>query len=192
MCGEHFVQPSIEFLGTGSSPRVRGTRRPVCGSALRSGIIPACAGNTAVPANDTRAAWDHPRVCGEHGAVGDPWGEPAGSSPRVRGTHRRLFGGFLFFGIIPACAGNTTAPNPIMSAYEDHPRVCGEHMFPFLSVCTPTGSSPRVRGTLQWRAPAWRECGIIPACAGNTLLAISSMQSFRDHPRVCGEHGRYT
>ena len=70
----------------------------------------------------------------------------------------------------------------------DHPRVCGEHAKVGDTDVTSMGSSPRVRGTLQWRAPAWRECGIIPACAGNTLLAISSMQSFRDHPRVCGEH----
>ena len=30
--------------------------------------------------------------------------------------------------------------------------------------------------------------GIIPAYAGNTFLAYSSTFSFRDHPRICGEH----
>ena len=32
--------------------------------------------------------------------------------------------------------------------------------------------------------------GIIPAYAGNTLTHGRGGASFRDHPRVCGEHGR--
>ena len=53
------------------------------------------------------------------------------------------------------------------------------------------GSSPRVRGTLRGRR-AWRpRAGIIPACAGNTLLAYGLISNLEDHPRVCGEHSAY-
>ena len=30
--------------------------------------------------------------------------------------------------------------------------------------------------------------GIIPACAGSTVLATSLAVRLRDHPRMCGEH----
>ena len=31
--------------------------------------------------------------------------------------------------------------------------------------------------------------GIIPACAGSTRLVLPLLRTFRDHPRMCGEHG---
>ncbi len=71
-------------------------------------------------------------------------------------------------GIIPACAGNTTAFLGYL-----HPKV---------------GSSPRVRGTPRRHDRHWRGVGIIPACAGNTMSVIFSRTEVRDHPRVCGEH----
>ena len=50
------------------------------------------------------------------------------------------------------------------------------------------GSSPRMRGTPDVRLGFLRECGIIPAYAGNTCSWLSSSAHWRDHPRVCGEH----
>ena len=32
------------------------------------------------------------------------------------------------------------------------------------------------------------DIGIIPACAGNTQRYFTTVQPFRDHPRMCGEH----
>ena len=50
------------------------------------------------------------------------------------------------------------------------------------------GSSPRVRGARP-RADGLRDLhGIIPACAGNTNTALTTIGGSWDHPRVCGEH----
>ena len=73
------------------------------------------------------------------------------------------------FGIIPAYAGNTSSRQARPSALRDHPRVCGEHYFPFQLFEWEKGSSPRMRGTPGYR-DVHRRCR-------------------RDHPRVCGEHG---
>ena len=52
-------------VGMGSPPRVRGTVFGFLYALYQSGITPACAGNRASSALDTRRAKDHPRVCGE-------------------------------------------------------------------------------------------------------------------------------
>ena len=51
-----------------------------------------------------------------------------------------------------------------------------------------TGSSPRVRGKrgrMLWGRP---EPGLIPACAGKTILETALTIAFKAHPRVCGEN----
>ena len=70
----------------------------------------------------------------------------------------------------------------------DHPRACGEHTMRKAGADMDEGSSPRLRGTpglVRQRAAAH---GIIPALAGNTSIAVSTMAYCRDHPRACGEH----
>ena len=71
------------------------------------GIIPAYAGNTPQRSAKALAAWDHPRVCGEHDAEMPTELLKLGSSPRMRGTLRHQPIGGKFVGIIPAYAGNT-------------------------------------------------------------------------------------
>ena len=39
--------------------------------------------------------------------------------------------------------------------------------------------------------PSGRDFGIIPAYAGSTSRTCGAPSGFRDHPRVCGEHGRF-
>ena len=86
VCGEHYSCVSDEECGTGSSPRMRGTRSAQCRSPCRRGIIPAYAGNTR--AYRQWCAWsrDHPRVCGEHRNRRSKVWDLRGSSPRMRGT----------------------------------------------------------------------------------------------------------
>ena len=50
-----------------------------------------------------------------------------------------------------------------------------------------TGSSPRVRGAAPTSStpPQWH--GIIPACAGSSVLICPYGYLTKDHPRVCGE-----
>ena len=98
-----------EEADEGSSPRVRGTLENIACFFKNLGIIPACAGNTAALTSACGGRRDHPRVCGEHYADDLPELAKEGSSPRVRGTRLVDGVGYLPRGIIPACAGNTTA-----------------------------------------------------------------------------------
>ena len=189
VCGEHEYRSSSAFGIQGSSPRVRGTQHQGGRAPLRGGIIPACAGNTAYDKNAQDATGDHPRVCGEHGTMEWDVVRRTGSSPRVRGTRIRLASPPGGDGIIPACAGNTYDEEHGSRFSGDHPRVCGEHFDEQVARPVVPGSSPRVRGTQERRARDDRPEGIIPACAGNTLLADPAECGDRDHPRVCGEHG---
>ena len=84
--GEHCGTVALLFLGTGSSPRGRGTFSVQCAHAAQTRVIPAWAGNISSDEFRTRLGTGHPRVGGEH-AAGRPlraW--LTGSSPRGRGT----------------------------------------------------------------------------------------------------------
>ena len=115
VCGEHNMLPSVVAVPEGSSPRMRGTLRPVASCTPSARIIPAYAGNT-VPLRDLHPhVGDHPRVCGEHHPIRVGYHDALGSSPRMRGTRRTQCGSSCCRGIIPAYAGNTgrsTASNP--------------------------------------------------------------------------------
>ena len=45
-----------------------------------------------------------------------------------------------------------------------------------------------MRGTFIVGMAGGKQDGIIPACAGNIDITITSYSFDRDHPRVCGEH----
>ena len=109
-CGEHRDLAAVAFAWLGSSPRMRGTRDGwrVCG--VQPGIIPAYAGNTAVPRNRLKSSRDHPRVCGEHPVQNSTALAKGGSSPRMRGTPVHVRPRARRHGIIPAYAGNTAWP----------------------------------------------------------------------------------
>ena len=64
----------------------------------------------------------------------------------------------------------------------------GEHRHAFSCAVALRGSSPHARGTLTQQQLAEKLGGIIPACAGNTLLPKSGLYVARDHPRMRGEH----
>ena len=131
-------------------------------------IISACAEQTVTVEKQGKPRWEHLRVCGADLRDGTHRVLKTGSSPRVRSRR----GGNLVwgcrFGIISACAEQTstyTEP-PGMSA--DHLRVCGaDEERRNLRFCN-VGSSPRVRSRPgRERVPA-RRPGIISACAEQT------------------------
>ena len=113
-----------------------------------------------------------------------------GSSPRMRGTPVHVLFGVHDRGIIPAYAGNTGFAETVQMSLGDHPRVCGEHALLRCVLLNATGSSPRMRGTRCTQQQILLCHGIIPAYAGNTLSLMGVDCRLRDHPRVCGEHGR--
>ena len=112
-----------------------------------------------------------------------------GSSPRVRGTGRWPQRGSMSERFIPACAGNSAGLDNAPLDYPVHPRVCGEQRC--WSVCAESGggSSPRVRGTGMSGRSISSAGRFIPACAGNSFLALLRLPRQAVHPRVCGEQG---
>ena len=132
--------------------------------------------------------WDHPRMCGEHITGNADDAVKAGSSPHVRGARLHSAALHVYRGIIPACAGSTTAEAPNTLEARDHPRMCGEHRGIRGRVVVRLGSSPHVRGA-PGHVPTHRTTmGIIPACAGSTDKLPEYIAAIRDHPRMCGEH----
>ena len=191
MCGEHPDFTARISACWGSSPHVRGT---LCKRFIRVfpiGIIPACAGNTALREPNVYVQWDHPRMCGEHDREIEGHVARPGSSPHVRGTLPGSARLLLPAGIIPACAGNTRSSRRRSATARDHPRMCGEHFTIGAMRLAFAGSSPHVRGTLYSVVGFPSLSGIIPACAGNTSWTWATRQWSRDHPRMCGEHQGY-
>ena len=172
VCGEHLCRSCRSTLLRGSSPRMRGTLGQGAGGGDVRGIIPAYAGNTNHLLERWRVHRDHPRVCGEHRGERRFLGECRGSSPRMRGTLSGNIEEVGERGIIPAYAGNTPRHGSSPACRRDHPRVCGEHTALHQRCAGPLGSSPRMRGTLLRWSVVFRDVGIIPAYAGNTLLIM--------------------
>ena len=188
MCGENTFLCRPFLSVSGSSPRVRGKRGHALDEVRHARLIPACAGKTRACIWLVRSWSAHPRVCGENYLHFGVCSGGLGSSPRVRGKHPPSPAKAGGLRLIPACAGKTRSPPGRLPGQRAHPRVCGENEY----VCDPVvrrlGSSPRVRGKHPgaWRYPVI--VGLIPACAGKTLLRDSTHGHYRAHPRVCGEN----
>ena len=105
--GEHFLMLTSSVEYSGSSPRGRGTLRGWHKGADGVRFIPAWAGNTSRQRASRTSSAVHPRVGGEHR---EEWIEDraqGGSSPRGRGTPRRVDCHVSRERFIPAWAGNT-------------------------------------------------------------------------------------
>ena len=129
VCGEQYLPRYLPCQCLGSSPRVRGTGGGEFNATVTHRIIPACAGNRALPLVELAIVADHPRVCGEQSAGAAFAALLAGSSPRVRGTAMIRPRSRGLFRIIPACAGNRSRGAGHRAGWADHPRVCGEQDF---------------------------------------------------------------
>ena len=126
VCGEKFRFILLSLLSSGSPPRVRGKAGGCRTAAASSGITPAYAGKSLLNTDNTTAARDHPRACGEKPPSCPEMSTNEGSPPRMRG---KVFIGQVCIapkGITPACAGKSLRPDNNPSTSWDHPRVCGE------------------------------------------------------------------
>ena len=187
VCGERLGSLAPRKPDPGSSPRVRGTHFRARPDHLLTRFIPACAGNAASKSANMVLFAVHPRVCGERIPAIGAAERQAGSSPRVRGTLATMTNKHRMVRFIPACAGNARTPFRPSSIGPVHPRVCGERRRPLPRKCSRTGSSPRVRGTLNRREWGVLMRRFIPACAGNARRDLERMAGGAVHPRVCGE-----
>ena len=168
MRGEHCTLPDKPTACPGSSPHARGAHPPKSRLGSSSGIIPACAGSTAMRKARGTSRWDHPRMRGEHARVSALRIFGAGSSPHARGALIGFTPTAAGNGIIPACAGSTRQGHPRDAREGDHPRMRGEHVEGKNNDFVPTGSSPHARGARHPPARPHERRGIIPACAGST------------------------
>ena len=168
VCGENEAQRTIAELSDGSSPRVRGKPVPERVPVRPAGLIPACAGKTAVAASPRTGTGAHPRVCGENSLPDHRHLDSRGSSPRVRGKHRGCHLLLRCWGLIPACAGKTTRGRENRLQRWAHPRVCGENASRRPLISSRGGSSPRVRGKRPSLRQPRHSARLIPACAGKT------------------------
>ena len=107
VCGENTKGPHFHGAGEGTSPRMRGKRRPH--RLGRQGVrnIPAYAGKTLT------AAFKSP--------------SRGGTSPRMRGKLSSANCSKSSMGNIPAYAGKTEHANTAGAAAREYPRVCGEN-----------------------------------------------------------------
>ena len=113
-----------------------------------------------------------------------------GSPPLARGIRRISRWGKRSTGITPACAGNTTSGQTVITAVWDHPRLRGEYSALDALNLFGVGSPPLARGILgNELTPLWKT-GITPACAGNTKRLRDNLVSRRDHPRLRGEYSK--
>ena len=89
--------------------------------------IPAHAGKTLAPIAAEEAMAEHPRACGENGAIQRGQIILNGTSPRMRGK----LGVSAKFDYrprnIPAYAGKTHGGKTRPAQPAEHPRVCGEN-----------------------------------------------------------------
>ena len=86
VCGATRSFSATLACGRGLSPRVRGNPFFQRHLGLRTGPIPACAGQPCRYAWGQRSWGAYPRVCGATVNAGDPDREGQGLSPRVRGN----------------------------------------------------------------------------------------------------------
>ncbi len=188
MRGEHFPFWNLDHIDVGSSPHARGAQLLDLECAEVGGIIPACAGSTAVASAGVLWPRDHPRMRGEHNTRDGDLIPSRGSSPHARGARRPSGAPDSTFGIIPACAGSTKCSSARRPAARDHPRMRGEHRKEGLDEVPVVGSSPHARGALENLGDLVGRDGIIPACAGSTKVEFDFPSWDGDHPRMRGEH----
>ena len=114
------------------------------------------------------------------------WKVGVGSSPRVRGKHRKRSTARSSIRIIPARAGQTSQARCRDIVSTDHPRACGAN--PVADAADPAGhgSSPRVRGKRRDVGRVGSQRRIIPARAGQTAGCQRATALRSDHPRACG------
>ncbi len=111
----------------------------------------------------------------------------AGSSPRARGTRQCVPDGTVPGRFIPAGAGNAWLFRSAIRSPAVHPRGRGERPALLAKDGTPTGSSPRARGTPRVLRGLRSRCRFIPAGAGNAVVVEEFQARVSVHPRGRGE-----
>ena len=185
-CGANSRSKNLNPRRLGSSPRMRGKLRHAGGLPASERIIPAHAGQTTIFSFNSARWSDHPRACGANGVWGVFNIRGHGSSPRMRGKPAVIYPRLGARRIIPAHAGQTPPSTTRDTCRPDHPRACGANKGAFAQTLSADGSSPRMRGKLFHNCSVLCFVRIIPAHAGQTMVAGRHSTPSTDHPRACG------
>ena len=125
VCGGTTYARCTARFGRGLSPRVRGNPLVILRPDEHDGSIPACAGEPRTRVEMPRSLKVYPRVCGGTRPCVLQISQSQGLSPRVRGNQSRTTTRTAAIRSIPACAGEPTLRNSVLSGGGVYPRVCG-------------------------------------------------------------------
>ena len=185
-CGGTGLDSLFVAHSVGLSPRVRGNRFGLLGVCIRSGSIPAGAGEPSRTASKNAQRQVYPRGCGGTGRGAVSGMSNGGLSPRVRGNPHIPDSRAYQDGSIPAGAGEPRGTCIRCRLRTVYPRGCGGTRSSRNSSRRSAGLSPRVRGNRRARSRAWPRSGSIPAGAGEPTSSRRSCIHARVYPRGCG------
>ena len=152
----------------GPSPRTRGKREARSVPHQSPGSIPAHAGETPGRESSSGSTRVHPRARGGN-RIGMGYSvRRAGPSPRTRGKQPPHGQDAYRQGSIPAHAGETPSPGPLLESRRVHPRARGGNADDRVGFLVRQGPSPRTRGKQGDSRHFPGKRGSIPAHAGET------------------------
>ena len=132
---------------------MRGTAKGIVELGKKARITPAHAGNSPPAGVVTGSQRDHPRSCGEQQEQERLNHSSGGSPPLMRGTVGDPYIDASGGRITPAHAGNSPRLPVTFRLKRDHPRSCGEQLFPGNPSVVEWGSPPLMRGTASAASP---------------------------------------
>ncbi len=151
-----------------------------------AGITPARAGTTFTFTAPYSRIQDHPRSCGNDYYEELKRVSKEGSPPLVRERLRLCASSPDIRRITPARAGTTSDGWITKMAIKDHPRSCGNDSQGANLNQIVMGSPPLVRERRWVCIQVEKITRITPACAGTTGIITFLGNTYRDHPRLCG------
>ena len=151
---------------TGSPPPMRGKDTLRTCDCAAIGITPAYAGKSLFCTCIQMCSEDHPRLCGEKSMVEAILCFLSGSPPPMRGKDQPAPRQPCLFRITPAYAGKSLTGTVWTRPPRDHPRLCGEKVYPIRILRDYQGSPPPMRGKVVLGMLFMSLHRITPAYAG--------------------------
>ena len=170
----------------GLSPRLRGNASLASRPGLRSGSIPALAGERQHIRAGSYISGVYPRACG--GTLITPLSNPrlVGLSPRLRGNAFNCNCCRIPCGSIPALAGERIETVISDTDTGVYPRACGGTRARYYDIRAALGLSPRLRGNGRRDGVIVVPLRSIPALAGERHDRAGDVAFDKVYPRACG------
>ncbi len=186
MRGGNTVQRERSPTCLGLSPHARGKPTRVMSRGKWLGSIPACAGETSLVMLMMCSFRVYPRMRGGNLVADGPLKGAVGLSLHARGKHPQPVFWQPVLGSIPACAGETFAPDCHRRGVGVYPRMRGGNTTQLTFEMPEEGLSPHARGKRLQPSPRPTWQGSIPACAGETGLPCPCPRLQGVYPRMRG------